>query len=320
MKLSLFVLLVLLFGYNHAQTVLLNEDFESYPDFTITNFGTWMSLDLDQLDTTTTIGGDSAPPVNWEATWPNAGAKMAYQIFNFSQSNATNDFTGATGDIRNFNPRSGQKYAACWAGKMIQSFQGNNDWLITPTVTLGSSDNQISMYLKSLSSSYGDEKFQIGVYSGSGNPTTSTDFTIINALPFQQVTQNLNIDNNWRNFIYNLDAYSGQTIRIGIRCITQEASALLIDDVKITSSISTLGVSDHSLTEEVIVCPNPVKDVLFIMTDKEINNVQIYGTDGKLLKAYHDETINLSEFTSGNYVIKILLNGGKEILKQIIKK
>jgi len=320
MKLSLFVLLVL-FSYNHAQTVLLNEDFESYPDFTITNFGQWMNLDLDQLNTTTTIGGNPSPPLNWVATWPNAGAKMSYQIFNFSQSNATNDFTGATGDIRNFNPRSGQKYAACWAGKMVQSFQGNDDWLITPPVTLGSSNNQISLYLKSLSSSYGDEKFQIGVYLGTGNPVTSNDFTIINTPPFQQVTQNLNIDNNWRNFIYNLDAYSDQTIRVGIRCITQEASALLIDDVKITTStVFILGVSDHLVTDEVIICPNPVRDVLNIMTDKIICNVQIYSTDGKFLKASYDKTIDVSEFTSGNYLVKILLKEGKQIIQQIIKK
>lgn len=262
-KKSLLILSIVFFVQNNAQTVLLNEDFESYPDFTIINFGQWSVLDLDQLNTTTTIGGDPAPPENWVATWPNAGAKMAFQIFNFSQSNATNDFTGASGDIRNFNPRSGQKYAASWAGQMVQSFQGNNDWLITPAVTLGLSGNQISMYLKTLSSSYGDERFQIGVYVGSGNPTTAADFTIINTLPYQQVPQNLNIDNNWRNFIYNLDAYSGQTIRVGIRCITQEASALLVDDVKITTT-GTLAVSENISENEVSIYPNPVKDVLTI--------------------------------------------------------
>ncbi|WP_083996863.1 T9SS-dependent choice-of-anchor J family protein [Chryseobacterium sp. BLS98] len=320
MKLSLFSLLFLLvFNQNNAQTVLLNEDFESYPNFTITNFGQWGLLDLDQLNTTTTIGGDPAPPVNWASTWPNAGAKMAYQIFNFSQSNATNDFTGATGDIRNFNPRSGQKYAACWAGNMVQSFQGNNDWLITPSVALGSTGNQISMYLKTLSSSYGDEKFQIGVYTGTGNPAASTDFTIINILPYQQVSQNLNIDNNWRNFVYNLDAYSGQTIRIGIHCITEEASALLVDDVKITTTGSTLSASESPLINEVIVYPNPIKDVLSITADKMIPPVQIYSREGKLIKVSYSKTINISEFVPGNYFLKIFLTDSKQIIKQIIK-
>lgn len=319
MKKKIFFLSILLINLINAQTVLLNEDFETFPDFTIGNMGQWGLLDLDQLNTTMTIGGDPAPPVNWVATWPNADQKMAYQIFNFSQSNATNDFTGASGDIRNFTPRSGQKYAACWAGQMVQSFQGNNDWLITPAVTLGTSGNQISMYLKSLSSSYGDERFQIGVYLGSGNPTTSADFTIINPLPYQLVSQNLNIDNNWRNFTYNLDAYSNQTIRVGIRCLTQEASALLVDDVTITTS-GTLGLSEISSESETMVYPNPVKDFLTIKTDEKIKKIQIYCLDGALLKSTNNKTINVEELPSGNYLLKMELENEQKVIKKIIKQ
>ena len=319
MKKFIFLLVLFSWSLNKAQTVFLNEDFENYPNFTITNFGQWELLDLDQLNTTQTIGGDPAPPVNWVATWQNAGAKMAYQIFNFSQSNASNDFTGASGDIRNFFPLSGQKYAACWAGQMVQSFQGNNDWLITPAVTLGSSGNQISMWLKSLSSSYGDERFQIGVYLGSGTPASNADFTIINTLPYQTVPNNNNINNNWRNFIYNLDSYSGQTIRVGIHCITQEASALLVDDVKITTT-GTLGVSNDFSEKEVAIYPNPVKDILTVKTDKKITKIQLYDPEGKLLKAVNSKIINLNEFTSGNYMIKILFEDGQNITKKIIKK
>lgn len=319
MKKYLLILWLFIMNLSNAQTILLNEDFESYPDFTITNMGQWSLLDLDQLNTTTTIGGDPSPPINWVATWPNAGKKMAFQIFNFSQSNATNDFTGASGDIRNFNPRSGQKYAASWAGQMVQSFQGNNDWLITPAVTLGLSGNQISMYLKSLSSSYGDERFQIGVYLGSGNPTSAADFTIINTLPYQQVPQNLNIDNNWRNFNYNLDAYSGQTIRVGIRCITQEASALLVDDVKITST-GILAVSENISENEIIIYPIPINDILNIRTDKKISEMKLYSIEGNLLNTTKETKINMSKYAPGNYVLQISLENGKQITKKIIKQ
>lgn len=121
-----FILLLVLFSWslNKAQTILLNEDFESYHDFTITNFGQWKLLDLDQLNTTQTIGGDPAPPVNWVAAWPNAGAKMAYQIFrHFQQSNATNDFTAASGDIRNFFPLSGQNMRLVGQDKWFSLFR-----------------------------------------------------------------------------------------------------------------------------------------------------------------------------------------------------
>lgn len=319
MKKIAIVFLSILFTSAQAQTVLLNEDFESYPDFTITNFGGWSLLDLDQLDTTNYLGGDPAPPINWVANWPNAGSKMAFQIFNFSQSNATNDFIGTSGDIRNFNPRSGQKYAACWAGRMVRSYQGNNDWLIAPAVTLGASGNQISMYLKSLSSSYGDERFQVGVYVGNGNPTKSEDFVIINTLPYQTVPQNLNIDNNWRDFIYNLDDYLGQTIRVGIRCITQEASALLVDDVKITT-IATLNVSENNQNRQIETYPNPVQDELYINSDKKVQVAKLYNLDGKLLQSFSKFPLSTKGIATGNYVIQILFEDGSTKTRNIQKK
>ena len=319
MKKIAIVFLSILFTSAQAQTVLLNEDFESYPDFTITNFGGWSLLDLDQLDTTNYLGGDPAPPINWVANWPNAGSKMAFQIFNFSQSNATNDFIGTSADIRNFNPRSGQKYAACWAGRMVQSYQGNNDWLIAPAVTLGASGNQISMYLKSLSSSYGDERFQVGVYVGNGNPTKSEDFVIINTLPYQTVPQNLNIDNNWRDFIYNLDDYLGQTIRVGIRCITQEASALLVDDVKITT-IATLNVSENNQNRQIETYPNPVQDELYINSDKKVQVANLYNLDGKLLQSGSKSPLSTKGIATGNYVIQILFEDGSTKTRNIQKK
>ena len=90
MKIIFFILFSSIFGFSYSQTVLLNEDFESYQDFTISNIGSWQTLDLDLLNTWT-LGGDPAPPTNWVANWPNANAKMAYQIFNPSVANVTND-------------------------------------------------------------------------------------------------------------------------------------------------------------------------------------------------------------------------------------
>lgn len=312
---------ILLAGILKAQTVLLNEDFESYPDFTITNFGQWRLLDLDQLNTTTTIGGDPAPPVNWVANWANAGAKMAFQIFNFSQSNAMNDFTGVTGDIRNFNPHSGSKYAASWAGQMVQSFQGNDDWLITPTVTLGSSGNQISMWLKSLSNSYGDERFQIGVYVGNGTPASNADFTIINTLPYEFATYNNNINDNWKIHTYNLDAYSGQTIRVGIHCVTQEASALLVDDVTIITTGAVLNTLETKVSKTAIIYPNPSKGEFFVKSNKKIAMLEITDVTGKIvLKNKESEVIDLNNNQSGIYFVKTIFMDGASETEKIIKK
>jgi len=320
MKITLVVLMLIVFNQNKAQTVLLSEDFESYSNFAISNIGDWQLLDLDQLNTTITIGGDPAPPVNWRAAWPNAGAKMAFQIFNFSQSNASNDFTGATGDFRNFNPHSGQKYAASWAGQMVQSYKGNDDWLITPAVTLGLAENQISMYLKSLSNSYGDERYQIGVYVGSGTPTSNADFTIINTLPYEFATYNININDNWKIHTYNLDSYAGQTIRVGIHCVTQEASALLIDDVKITTATNgTLSAASLNKNKISKIYPNPSNGEFSVRTLSDFTSLDILDSSGKIILTTQSVHLNISEQPLGYYFLKINYKDGRNEVQKIVK-
>lgn len=49
---------------------------------------------------------------------------------------------------------------------------------------------------------------------------------------------------------------------------------------------------------------------------KKIKTVQLYSVDGKLLKTSINNTITLSEFTSGNYLVKILLEDEKQITKK----
>ena len=51
MKKNFFILLINFYVFSYSQTVLLNEDFESYQDFTISNIGSWQTLDLDLLNT-----------------------------------------------------------------------------------------------------------------------------------------------------------------------------------------------------------------------------------------------------------------------------
>ncbi len=51
MKKNFFILLINFYVFSFSQTVLLNEDFESYQDFTISNIGSWQTLDLDLLNT-----------------------------------------------------------------------------------------------------------------------------------------------------------------------------------------------------------------------------------------------------------------------------
>ena len=264
---------------------------------------------------TWTFGDDPAPPTNWVANWPNANAKMAYQIFNPSQANVSNDPTGVTGEMRNFDPHSGNKYAACWAGQMVESGQGNNDWLISPAVTLGSTGNQLSLWVKTMSLSYGNERYRIGVYFGSGTPVSANDFTIISS----PTTYSL-APANWTQINLSLNAFSGQKIRVGVQCVTQEGSMLMIDDFKITTT-ATLGISESSKNDTFCTAyPNPTNSKIFVDSTKKIRNIDVHSIDGKYLSQTTQKEIDLSKYPAGNYLLTVRYEDNSSETKKILKQ
>ncbi len=315
MKKLLLNFLLLVYALGYTQTVLLDEDFENYPDFIVSNIGQWKTMDQDFLYTWT-FGDDPAPPVNWVANWPNAGIKMAYQIFNPSQANVSNDATGITGEMRNFDPHSGEKYAACWAGKMTTTGHGNNDWLISPAVVLGSSGNTLKLWVKTLSLSYGNERYRIGVYLGNGTPASASDFTIIST------PENYSLaPATWTELTYNLDAYNSQTVRIGVQCVTQEGSMLMIDDVSITTTGEILDTQDVNTYNEFKIYPNPTHGMINVQSPKKIEKYEVFSLDGKRLlkKKYKSKKIDLSALISGHYLIEFSFSDGTILTKKITK-
>src|SRR5690606_9807787 len=110
-------------------TTLVDEDFESYTDFIIDNIGNWITLDIDGLGTYASVDG---------ANYPNAFAPMAYQIYNPATTTPLPSTNSSGGEeTRNFDPHSGTKYAAAWAASPAAGVNANNDWLISPVLSLG---------------------------------------------------------------------------------------------------------------------------------------------------------------------------------------
>src|SRR5690606_12199604 len=129
---------------------LFSDDFESYSNFIIDGIGDWITIDVDGSPTYT--GGTATP------TWPNANAAMAYQIFNPAAAGVTNATSGT--ETRNFDPRSGAKYAAAWAA-VPGANPANDDWLVSPVLSLGASGNSVSFWVKAMSNSYGPENYNV---------------------------------------------------------------------------------------------------------------------------------------------------------------
>ncbi|UFH30701.1 T9SS type A sorting domain-containing protein [Chryseobacterium sp. C-71] len=306
--LSLAMLFAATFAYSQT---LLDESFESYADFSISGFGSWQTLDLDGLGTYTGGGPVVNGATTWAASWANASSPMAFQIFNLSTSNATNNATATPGvdeEVRNFSAHTGQKVAVSWAG-VPGATSANNDWLISPAITLGASNNILTLWVKALSPAY-VESYKIGVYVGTGTPTSAANFTIISGAsastaPFtwQQVTQSLN-------------AYSGQTIRIGIQYMSSDKYMFMVDDVKITTGVlSTDEVSKSKTT----IYPNPTKGEITIKTDKKIKSSTVVDLSGKVLLQTSSEKVDMSSFTKGTYLLKVEFADGSTKTEKVIK-
>jgi hypothetical protein len=79
-----------------------------------------------------------------------------------------------------------------------------------------------------------------------------------------------------------------------------------------------LSTGDFELNNTIVLYPNPVNDLLHIRNN-DICSVEIY--DVKLAKLYQGNTncINMSCFSKGVYIIKINLNDGFFVIKQIVK-
>jgi hypothetical protein len=305
MKKVLFVVnLLSVVIFTKAQTTLLDENFDSYTDFVISGFGNWLTLDLDGLPTYT--GGTDTP------TWANANDPQAFQIFNPTTAGVTNASSGT--EVRNFDPHSGQKYAAAWDA--VPSTSGgataNNDWLISPAITLGASSNTLSLWVKSLSNSYLLDKYKIGIYVGSGTPTSSANFTIISGASALSAPYP-----NWEQKTYNLDTYSGQTIRVGIQCVSSDNYMLMVDDVKVTTgALSTA----ETLKERTEVFPNPTRGEINIKTDKKIKSSTIFDLSAKVSLKTDSKKIDLSSLPKGNYLMKIEFTDGSTVSEKIIKE
>jgi Secretion system C-terminal sorting domain len=302
-----------------AQVTVFEDSFETYNNFIITGIGDWQTLDLDLLNTYT--GG---LPTGINPNWPNASAPQAYQIFNPSTTtpqvvtNSTDACnTGAGTENRNFDPKTGAKYAACWAG--VPSTTGgataNNDWLVSPVLNLGTSNNELRFWVKSLSSCYGLEKYRVGVYVGTGTPTLTTDFALISGVPA------LTAPVTWEEKIFSLNAYSNQSIRIGIRCTTADAYMLMVDDFLVTSS--NLKVDDF-FSNKFSAYPNPANSIVTLSNTDNllVTAVSISDINGRTVKNMDvnnlsEVELNVSELTSGVYFMNVTTDSGKAVKKFI---
>lgn len=286
-----------------AQTTIFEDDFDSYTDFSISGVGNWTLTDVD-LSTTYGFNG---------LTFTNSGIAKSFIVFNSKQTKSLQ-----TGQVTPITPTADADWTARSGDKMMVAFASNNavnnDWMISPQITLGSTGNVLKFWAKSCDKEFGDERFKVGI---STTGTAPANFTFITASPY--VTNPATAQ--WIEYTYNLDAsYNDKPVYIAINCVSDDQFGFAIDDFKVTT---TGTVSAEEFFEEHFnLYPNPATAVLNITSKTGLEPKEIIITDltGRKVKSINNTiTVNVSDLASGTYLIDIITNNGKASSKFVKK-
>jgi hypothetical protein len=300
-KITLLIFTICAFHIGNAQTNLFFDDFESYTDFIITDIGDWDTLDLDGLVTYT--GGASV--------FENANAAMAFIIFNPSVAGSTNEDDPAEAEARDFDPFSGVKYVAAWAGVPAAPVTANDDWLISPPIVLAVSGNSVTFQVKAMSNSYGDESYEVGIYTGIGTPTASSDFAILGGTRTATYP-------DWEEVTVDLSAYDDTEIRIGIHYTSSDVYMLMVDDFSVDT---TLNLSVNELESNTFTHSyNKDTDILTLESSNlPFSGLEIYNILGQRVinntLSTSNEAIDISNLKDGVYLAKVSIQGQIQTIK-----
>ena len=181
------------------------DGFETYDDFVL-EFNPWTLVDVD---------GSATYSIE-DYTFPNQNYSGSYIIFNPSMVNPP---------LTDVVAHSGNKMAACFAATSLL----NNDWMITPAITVASGD-EVSFFAKSYTDQYGLERFNVAISTTGIAPA---DFTVISTAPYIEAPL------EWTEYAYDLSSYAGQNIYVAIQCVTADAFIFFVDDFLIGPASET---------------------------------------------------------------------------------
>lgn len=228
------------------------DDFESYTPFAI-SFGEWTGIDADN---------EAAAPI--QGNYPNRGVMQYAQIINPLVVEPTWWY-----DYPILRPYSGQQYVGF---TRTNSGNANDDWLISPVVTVGT-DNVLS-FMGKAADRY-PERFMVYVTTVVDHPV-QTDFTRLDLDNYETADYR-----GWHQYSYDLSAYAGQQIKFAIRYISHYNSygsfMLMIDDAYVGQPTASRLASRLSSLSPSLSPANPYERFRILFDGQEVGTTEGYS-------------------------------------------
>ncbi|MBG44176.1 MAG: hypothetical protein CL530_09415 [Aequorivita sp.] len=288
-KITLLAALFAGFAMN-AQTTIFEDDFESYDDFAIDNVGDWTLIDVDLLPTYGYTAYD----------WPNIYQPIPFIVFNSTATTPPIEPDGS----QDWTAYSGVKAMTSIASVPDGTTNANNDWLISPQITLGLSGNILSFWAKATDPLYTVETFNVAVSVAGTDPN---DFAIIAA-----GLEPSGID--WEEFTVNLDAFAGQDVNIAINHVASDQFGFQVDDFKVTADV--LSVNDEAFQGFKHFVAN---GQLNLSANTAMERVALYNMLGQEVVsqklASNNETVNIAGLQSGVYIATVSIEGASKTFR-----
>jgi hypothetical protein len=273
--------------------LILQDSFEAYNSFSAL-MDPWQNLDLDHA-------------VTWEwetLNFPGEGAAMAWMVI---------DPTQTVPAMPSITPMHGAKMLMA----MSSYYPPNNDWLISPGMTLGSSP-AITFSARSYTVAYGAERLKVLISTTDANPGS---FTEISATPY------ISVPATWTDYQIDLGAYQNQHVYLALQCVSWDAFALFLDNIVITGAGGSVPVEDDLIAPlRYRIYPNPSTSHFRIETNgKTAFDLAIYDLRGRKLESskqiteYESRNQNL-KLSPGLYFLRLVHDGRSETHKFVVVK
>lgn len=202
-----------------------------------------------------------------------------------------------------------------------------DDYLISPSLIGVTENTTMSFWACAQDEDYYFEHFGVAV-STTGN-TSAADFTTIKEWT---LTAKETRAGTWHEYTVDLSEYAGQFIWVALRHFNStNVFIICVDDISINNFvrymefnssfnviIGTVSLTENEMNTEIY--PNPVENQLYINTKEDINEIEIYNLLGiklysEIINQGNEKVLDMSNFESGVYLVKIRTDKGTETLK-----